>query len=827
MSGVLSITFIYIIGATVWIYFSDLLLKYVISDPSTLIVVSIFKGWMFVAITAFLLYKVLHRYTRQDADQRLTLAPGRSKRVLQKGIIAALVIGLGAGFILINGLQKQHDQQLQQQLLSFARMQADSVLLWRKNIQRNGEALAGANFLSSALSRWLQNADQESKQQVLMYLQSMHQMMDYSAIALFNRSGELLLRVPALGQASEQLARSVRHVFETDEVQFTDFYRTQTDNQQSTQLDVVIPVTLPSLQQQVALVLQLDVINSQFPVLSSGSLLGHSVERYLYKLESDDVLFLNEAAVSNNKRLEGGADSDTTDLSELKLAAAGVNSAGFFETLDKQNRSIIGVALAISGTAWHLMVKVDRAQLDEALHSDILWASLVLILGMISMLAGVLLWDQFAKLQLAALQQRKQAEESLDLIFQSLPDLYLRVATDTTILDARAHQSLDYSMTPDLCGKKLQDVFPSDVVASFESGIQKVRREGDSHSFEYRIKLPRGERHFEARLAGKLASDQIIVLIRDITQQLKIKHELQKHEEKLSRVLDGMLEGCQILDFEWRYLYVNAEAAKHGLKSREELLGQRIMDVYPGIENTELFSKLRECMETRQPHRMENKFVYPDQSVGYFELHIQPVDQGIFILSLDNSARKQAEEQLMKNQRRLRTLIETLPDLIWLKDQDGAYLFCNAEFEQFFGAAEAAIIGKTDFDFVDQALANSFRENDKAAMAAGHSCMNEEEVTYASDGHTALLETIKTPLYGESGELIGVLGIARDISGRKQDENKLKEQLQGLTRMHQAMLGREGRVMELKKEVNQLADLLGRPLPYSSVKPVEQEDDPD
>ncbi len=112
-------------------------------------------------------------------------------------------------------------------------------------------------------------------------------------------------------------------------------------------------------------------------------------------------------------------------------------------------------------------------------------------------------------------------------------------------------------------------------------------------------------------------------------------------------------------------------------------------------------------------------------------------------------------------------------------------------------------------------------------MAAGHSCMNEEEVTYASDGHTALLETIKTPLYGESGELIGVLGIARDISGRKQDENKLKEQLQGLTRMHQAMLGREGRVMELKKEVNQLADLLGRPLPYSSVKPVEQEDDPD
>lgn len=64
----------------------------------------------------------------------------------------------------------------------------------------------------------------------------------------------------------------------------------------------------------------------------------------------------------------------------------------------------------------------------------------------------------------------------------------------------------------------------------------------------------------------------------------------------------------------------------------------------------------------------------------------------------------------------LRTLIDTLPDLVWLKDTDGVYLNCNTRFEQFFGAPRDAIVGKTDYDFVATALADFFRQNDRMAM---------------------------------------------------------------------------------------------------------------
>ena len=124
----------------------------------------------------------------------------------------------------------------------------------------------------------------------------------------------------------------------------------------------------------------------------------------------------------------------------------------------------------------------------------------------------------------------------------------------------------------------------------------------------------------------------------------------------------------------------------------------------------------------------------------------------------------QTVKQLENERALLRTLIDTVPDLIWLKDADGVYLRCNKRFENFFGASEAAIVGKTDFDFVDHDLAACFRANDRAALIADSPCTNEEWITFAKDGHRELVQTTKAPMYGADGQVIGVLGVARDLT---------------------------------------------------------------
>ncbi len=132
-----------------------------------------------------------------------------------------------------------------------------------------------------------------------------------------------------------------------------------------------------------------------------------------------------------------------------------------------------------------------------------------------------------------------------------------------------------------------------------------------------------------------------------------------------------------------------------------------------------------------------------------------------------------AEYKSESTETHLKTLINMLPDLIWLKDVNGVYLNCNQRFEDFFGAKENDIVGKTDFNFMESDLAEFFRLNDKIAMRAGKPMINEEEILFANDGHKEYLETIKTPLYGINEELIGVLGVGRDITRRKEIEHEL------------------------------------------------------
>ena len=154
--------------------------------------------------------------------------------------------------------------------------------------------------------------------------------------------------------------------------------------------------------------------------------------------------------------------------------------------------------------------------------------------------------------------------------------------------------------------------------------------------------------------------------------------------------------------------------------------------------------------------------------------------------TIDITERKQAVQALAEKEVRLRTLVRSIPDLVWLKNAEGVYLLCNPMFERFFGAKESEIIGKTDYDFVDKDLADSFRENDRKAMSAGQSVRNEETVVFADDDHQAILETTKTPMYDAEGNLIGVLGISHEITERRrmeQERRQLEIQLQHVQKM--------------------------------------------
>ncbi len=154
------------------------------------------------------------------------------------------------------------------------------------------------------------------------------------------------------------------------------------------------------------------------------------------------------------------------------------------------------------------------------------------------------------------------------------------------------------------------------------------------------------------------------------------------------------------------------------------------------------------------------------------QLAVQNMQQAKIIHELELS-----QQKLIQSETHYRTLIETIPDLIWVKDPEGRYTYCNHGFELFFGASEAEIRGKTDYDFVDKEQADFFRYHDQNAIRQNVPCKNEETLTFAANGYQGQFETLKTPLRDADGNLLGVLGIGRDITERLKAERE-KELLQ-------------------------------------------------
>ena len=288
-----------------------------------------------------------------------------------------------------------------------------------------------------------------------------------------------------------------------------------------------------------------------------------------------------------------------------------------------------------------------------------------------------------------------------------------------------------------------------------------------------------------------LGKERIILLaIEDITERKRLEGLLTESEERYRHLFETASDGIVLLEkHEGKIINTNPAAEKMLGYSKKDSIGNKLQDI--GILDIDDFPLLM--------HNLNKDGIINYINVPATTKSGQQIDTDIYLVDRakliqcnirDITHRMRIERSLVENEARLRTLVQTIPDLIWLKDADGIYLSCNKMFERFFGAREADIVGKTDYDFVDKELADFFREYDRKAMAAGKPCANEEWLTFADDGYRGLFETIKTPMYDAGGKLIGVLGISHDITGRKQAEEEHKAHirfLESLERIDQAI----------------------------------------
>lgn len=271
---------------------------------------------------------------------------------------------------------------------------------------------------------------------------------------------------------------------------------------------------------------------------------------------------------------------------------------------------------------------------------------------------------------------------------------------------------------------------------------------------------------------------ELIHKIKQVTSRKKTEGSLQKNEDDYRYLIEHSDESIVVIQ-DGMLRQVNHRTVERTGYSEQELLSIPFSALIHPDDHTMVSERYQNRMKGEEtPAKYAFRVIGKDGTIIWIEISAMTITwegrPATMNFLTDITGRKQAEEALRNSEVHLHTLVHTLPDLVWLKDTNGVYLSCNPMFGRFFGTDKVDIVGKTDYDFLDRDIADSFCEQDQKAMTTREPTRNEEWITFADEGRRVLMDTIKAPMYDDQGTLIGVLSIGRDISERKRAEDAIE-----------------------------------------------------
>jgi PAS domain S-box-containing protein len=363
----------------------------------------------------------------------------------------------------------------------------------------------------------------------------------------------------------------------------------------------------------------------------------------------------------------------------------------------------------------------------------------------------------------------------------------------------------------EVLGKSDFDLFPKEVAEKFWADDQKVLKGEPVINREEFFLDEQGRKCWllTTKLPLRDPDGKIVGLIgigRNITGQKQAEEALRQSRDELEKrvagrtaelakerrllvtLIDNLPDIIFAKDAQSRFTLTNTACARQlGAGQMEEVLGK--MDshfVSPELASQYLADE-QALMQAGQPVTKEEPFQHKGTGKMRWSLTTKvPLKDeagnvvGLMGIARDITERKQAGETLARERNLLRTLIDNLPDGIYAKDTEARKILANpANCRRVGCQTEAEVIGKTDFDIFPKEIAAGFFADDQSVLKTGQPIINREEKIALPNGETRWTLTTKVPWRDAAGKIIGLVGIGRDITERK----NLEEQMVSARRM--------------------------------------------
>jgi len=286
---------------------------------------------------------------------------------------------------------------------------------------------------------------------------------------------------------------------------------------------------------------------------------------------------------------------------------------------------------------------------------------------------------------------------------------------------------------------------------------------------------------------------KLVGTILDITERKQVEEALQESEGRLTSIYDAVGDVIYNLaveaDESYRFVSVNKAFCSVTGLCEEMVVGKLVNDVIPEPSLSVVLKKYKQAISENSIIRWEEVSDYPSGRL-FGDVSVAPIVNNNgqcthLVGSVHNiTERKQAEETILKEQRLLRTLIDNLPNGVFVKDKEYRNVIYNpvhgngvkGHLKHLGLNSDIDILGKTDFEVFPKELAEEYFIDDQKVIEGGSSLINAERIGCDKDGNRCWLLISKIPLMDDSGEITGMLGVTTDITERRQTEEIISKE---------------------------------------------------
>ncbi|MBD1944567.1 PAS domain S-box protein [Coleofasciculus sp. FACHB-712] len=380
-----------------------------------------------------------------------------------------------------------------------------------------------------------------------------------------------------------------------------------------------------------------------------------------------------------------------------------------------------------------------------------------------------------------------QNEERMQALLSAIPDAMFRHRIDGTYLDVKAGEEAFQMLPEALIGRNLWDLpLPEQVKNDLLEYFRVAVETGERQTYEHEVEKPDGIHNYETRIV-KSGADEVVCIVRDITERQRFTAALEESEERYRSVVTTMAEGIVLQDANGVIHTCNASANRILGLSREQMMERTSLDPswrairedgspFPGEAHPAMVT-----LRTGEPCSDVVMGVYkPDGSLTWISINAQPLFRAgeslpyAVVSSFANiTARKQAELALKESEARFHGFMDNSPAASWITDENGRIVFSSKTYRQILQIPDGYVVGKTVTELYSDEFAQQYLENIRKVIQTNQSVEAIEQAP-RTDGTIGDFLVYKFPLANLSGErLVG--GVAIDITERKRAEQALKE----------------------------------------------------